>query len=108
MQHPVWSGALAVLFGAYFTCLWIGWYFFVCVQFNAHGNEAGTAARVVQFAEFLRIKLRHDGAEVFVLAVEGPAPKPPPRWAFWRADIADLPIKARLVDRFYIGAPPRG
>ena len=25
----------------------LGWYFFVCLQFNAHGNEAGGAARVV-------------------------------------------------------------
>jgi hypothetical protein len=109
VTHPIVGCALAVFFGAYFSCLWLGWYFFVCLQFNAHGNEAGGAARVVQYAEFLRIKLTDDAAEVFVIAAEGPQATDRKRWEFWKADRADHPIHARLVDHFVVqrNAPPR-
>jgi hypothetical protein len=102
VTHPILGCALAVFFGAYFSCLWLGWYFFVCLQFNAHGNEAGSAARVVQYAEFLRIKLTDDAAEVYVIAAEGPAASERKPWQVWKVDRADHPIHARLVDHFVV------
>ena len=102
LSHPVLGGALAAIFGAFFSCLWVGWYCLVCLQFNIHGSEAGGTARVVQYAEFLRIKLREDRAEVFVIAAEGPPPSPRSWWQFWRYDSDDLPVQARLVDHFVV------
>ncbi len=60
----------AAIAGAYNACLWLGWYFYICLQWNAHANEAGSAARVVEFAEFLRIRLTDDEARVWVIAVD--------------------------------------
>jgi hypothetical protein len=105
LAHPLIAGVLAVVFGAYFSCLWVGWYCFVCLQFNIHGSEAGATARVVQYAEFLRIKLRANQAEVFVIAAEGPPPAERAWWQFWKADTDDLPIRARLVDHFVVEKP---
>ena len=109
---PWWVVLLSVGFGAYFTCLWIGWYFLVCLQWNVHGNEAGTASRVAIFAVFLRIKLTADAAEVWAIS-----PEPPPRqrsWLRrWRPSIrgeseafSDHPIRARVVDHFVVRREP--
>jgi len=103
LSYPTLGYALTAVLGAYFACLWLGWYFFVCLQFNMHGNEAGSAARVVGFAEFLRIKLTLDAAEVWVIAAEPPEPVQRPWWRFWQArDAADHPIHARIVDHFVL------
>jgi hypothetical protein len=101
---PWWAIVLATLVGAYLSCLWLGWYFFICLQFNAHGNEAGVAARVVSFAEFLRIKITENCAEVWVIGVEGPsAPErstlhPCPT----KSDGREEPPIARLIDHFVV------
>ena len=59
-----------IVLGGYFASLWVGWYFAICLQWNAHGNEAGGAGRVTDCGEFLRIKLTEDRAEVWAIAVE--------------------------------------
>jgi len=86
--------AMAAIGGAFFSCLWLGWYFLVCLQWNAHGNEAGAVARVDHCAEFLRIRLTREGAEVWAIAVRG-APR----------DDGDYAVSHRVVDRFVIRAP---
>jgi hypothetical protein len=109
---PGWVVLPSVVFGAYFTCLWIGWYFLLCLQWNVHGNEAGTAARVAIFALFVRIKLTADAAEVWTIAPEPPARRR--SWlARWRPSIrgdqaafADLPLRARVVDHFVVRRDP--
>lgn len=109
---PGWVVLPSFVFGAYFTCLWIGWYFLLCLQWNVHGNEAGTAARVAIFALFLRIKLTADAAEVWAIA-----PDPPARrrsWlARWRPSItgdqaafSDHPLRARVIDHFVVRRDP--
>ncbi len=103
LAHPWLGYAVTAFFGAYFACLWVGWYFFVCLQFNMHGNEAGSAARVVGFAEFLRIKITPAALEVWVIAPEAPEPITRPWWKFWISrDSADHPIAARIVDHFVL------
>jgi hypothetical protein len=100
-------GLVAVL-GGYFACLWVGWYFCICLQWNAHGNEAGGAARVTDFGEFLRIKLTKDKAEVWAISVEEQLDPHPPWYArlFRRkATLAEPMPTARLIDHFTVAAP---
>jgi len=44
-----------------------------------------------------------------VIAAEGPQATDRKRWEFWKADRADHPIHARLVDHFVVrrNGPPR-
>ena len=63
-------------FGAYFTCLLIGWYFLLCLQWNGHGNEAGGAARVDAFRQFIRFRLTADTLTGFVVAIDAPSADP--------------------------------
>ena len=101
---PLWGLAVSLLGSAFLSCLWLGWYFFLCLQWNAHGNEAGGAARVVCFAEFLRIKLTKDHAEVWVIGVDGPsAPKRTLTKLCSLTGVPEEPPIARLIDHFVVG-----
>lgn len=92
--HPRWGVIIAAFTGALFACLWVGWYFLVCLQWGAHGNEAGASARVDTYAQFLRIKLTEDAAEVWSLAVSA-APRP------------GGPTHVTVIDRFRISLKGR-
>jgi hypothetical protein len=106
---PQWAFLPMIFFGAYFSCLWLGWYFFLCLQWNAHGNEAGTAARVASFAQFLRIKLTRHGAEVWTIAADAPKRRRTgmrrwiPSLSARAPDFDDHPIAARVIDHFTVG-----
>ncbi|WP_437592271.1 hypothetical protein [Sorangium sp. So ce1000] len=83
--------------GALFSAIWFGWYLVVSLAFNGHNNEAGSAARIDRFVEFVRIRLTEGGLEAFVIAIEGDrrAPKK---------------LRFKLVDRFKLSpaqAPAR-
>jgi hypothetical protein len=52
------------------SCLWFGWYLGVCSLFNGHNNEAGGAARIEKFKQFIRFKLTEDGLTGYVIAVD--------------------------------------
>jgi hypothetical protein len=90
-------GVVAALSGAFFTCLWVGWYMLVCVQWNAHGNEAASVARVAQYAAFLRIKLHAHGAEVWAIQAHEDENQEPNA-------LGERPIVARVIDHFRVGA----
>jgi hypothetical protein len=92
-----WPHALvAAVTGALFTCLWLGWYLLVSVQWNAHGNEAASVARVARYAAFLRIELTADGAEVWAIqAHEDESQQPDER--------GERKIVARVIDHFRVG-----
>lgn len=90
-------GVVAALTGAFFTCLWVGWYFLVCVQWNAHGNEAATVARIARYAAFLRIKLTAEGAEVWAIQAHEDETQPP-------NERGERKIVARVIDHFQVGA----
>lgn len=105
-----WGLVPGVVLGAYLACHWLGWYFLLCLQWNAHGNEAGVTARVDDYAAFLRIRLTRGRAEVWAIApVERPAATPPPWrpsawWRYWREIDYERPaIGAVLVDHFTVG-----
>jgi hypothetical protein len=91
---PWWGFVIAAFTGALFACLWVGWYFLVCLQWGGHGNEAGASARVDSYAQFLRIRLTADAAEVWSLAVSAPT-RPAG------------PAIVRVIDRFRISLEQR-
>lgn len=94
-----WLGLVAAAVGgAIFACLWLGWYLVVCVQWGWHGNDAGSVARVDDYAEFLRIKLTKDAAEVWTIAVDADVKKPDPM------NPTTFAAGARLVDHFIVRA----
>jgi hypothetical protein len=96
---PRWHPALvpvAALLGAFFVCQLLGWYLLVTLQWHAHGNEAGSAARVDQYAAFLRIRLTATGAEVWAIS---PAATDDGK--------GDFDVVPTLVDHFTIGEPAR-
>jgi hypothetical protein len=84
--------ALACLFGLAFSCIWVGWYFAVCLRFNGHNNETGGAARIENFKQFIRFRVRENSITGYVIAVDDPMP-----------DGKDL--QAKLVDVFHLTRP---
>jgi len=74
---PDWVGGWALLpsalaggVGAVTCCLWLGWYFGVCLVFNGHNNELGGAARIERFKQFIRFRLTKDDLTGYVIAVD--------------------------------------
>lgn len=67
--------ALAWLSGALLSCVWIGWYFAVCLGFNGHNNEAGGAARIEQYKQFISFRLTENDLTGYVIAVKDPKQK---------------------------------
>ncbi|MFN2509858.1 MAG: hypothetical protein ABR568_00275 [Pyrinomonadaceae bacterium] len=64
--------AIASVFGALLSCVWVGWYFAVCLGFNGHNNEAGGAARIESFKQFIRFRLRPNDLTGYVIAIDCP------------------------------------
>lgn len=63
---------LAAVFGALLSCVWVSWYFAVCLGFNGHNNEAGGAARIERFKQFIRFRLRENDLTGYVIAIDDP------------------------------------
>lgn len=59
--------------GAYFTCVWFGWYLAVALAFDAHFNEAGGAARLDRYRHFIRFKLERDRLTGYVIGWDCPS-----------------------------------
>jgi hypothetical protein len=92
-----WWGLLAALLagaaGAVLCCLWFGWYLAVCLAYNGHNNEAGGAARIEGFKEFVRVRLTPAGLTAYVIA-------------FDQTQEDGSRLDARLVDVFHL--KPKG
>jgi hypothetical protein len=93
----------AVVFGALMSCVWFGWYLAVAMIFNGHNNEAGGAARLVGYKQFMRIRLRENDLTAYVLgfveatpAGEGLTKKLEIKTAEGRKAVPNL----RLVEKF--------
>jgi hypothetical protein len=79
----------AGLVGALMSCVWLGWYLAVSLIFNGHDNEAGGAARIERFKQFIRFRLRANELTGYVIAVDDP-------------QVEGSKLKPRLVDVFTI------
>ena len=63
---------LAGVFGAFLSCVWLGWYFGVSLAFHGHNNESGGAARIERFKQLVRFRLTPDSLTGYVIAVDDP------------------------------------
>ncbi|MCM3869333.1 MAG: hypothetical protein ND895_01380 [Pyrinomonadaceae bacterium] len=63
---------LTSVFGALLSCVWVSWYFAVCLGFNGHNNEAGGAARIERFKQFIRFRLTESDLTGYVIAIDEP------------------------------------
>lgn len=63
---------VAFLAGAFFSCVWFGWYLAVAMGFNAHNNEAGGAARLDAYRHFIRFKVERDALTGYVIGFDRP------------------------------------
>ncbi|HKR61775.1 MAG TPA: hypothetical protein VJS64_18965 [Pyrinomonadaceae bacterium] len=66
---PIFLGGI---FGAFLSCVWLGWYFGVCLGFHGHNNEAGGAARIEKFKQMVRFRLTKDTLTGYVIGVRDP------------------------------------
>jgi hypothetical protein len=78
---------VVLVLGALMSCVWVGWYFAVSLAFKGHNNEAGGAARIEGFKQFIRIRLTRDCLTAYVIGVDDP-----------KTDATDLKLK--LIDKF--------
>jgi hypothetical protein len=63
---------LAGVAGAVLCCLWFGWYLAVSLSYQGHNNEAGGAARIERFKEFIRFRITPNDITGYVIAVDDP------------------------------------
>lgn len=63
---------LCGVFGAFLSCVWLGWYFGVCLGFNGHNNESGGAARIEKFKQLIRFRLTKETLTGYVIGVRDP------------------------------------
>jgi hypothetical protein len=66
---PIFLGGV---FGAFLSCVWLGWYFGVCLGFHGHNNEAGGAARIEKFKQLIRFRLKKESLTGYVIGVRDP------------------------------------
>ncbi|OLE53238.1 MAG: hypothetical protein AUG51_14190 [Acidobacteria bacterium 13_1_20CM_3_53_8] len=59
--------------GAFMSCVLFGWYLAVALAFNGHNNEAGGAARIEGFKEFIRFRLTPKGLTGYVIGMDEPS-----------------------------------
>jgi hypothetical protein len=78
---------LAGLVGALMSCVWFGWYLAISLGFNGHNNEAGGAARIEDYKEFVRIRLTKNSLTAYVIGVDVP-------------EIKGGQLKPKLIDVF--------
>jgi hypothetical protein len=58
--------------GAIMSCALFGWYLAVALAFNGHNNEAGGAARIEGFKQFIRFRINRHGLTGYVIAIDAP------------------------------------
>ncbi|MDQ3803115.1 MAG: hypothetical protein M3416_04600 [Acidobacteriota bacterium] len=60
----------AGVIGAVMSCVLFGWYLAVSLAFNGHNNEAGGAARIEGFKQFIRFRVTRQELTGYVIAVD--------------------------------------
>lgn len=72
--QPIAGSRFIVAFaaGAFFSCVWFGWYLAVAMGFNAHNNEAGGAARLDAYRHFIRFKVEPNAITGYVIGFDQP------------------------------------
>jgi hypothetical protein len=63
---------VAVLLGGLMSCVSLGWYFAVSLAFNGHNEQAGGAARIERFKQFMRVRLTANSLTAYVIGFDEP------------------------------------
>jgi hypothetical protein len=63
---------VAFLLGGLMSCVSLGWYFAVSLAFNGHNDQAGGAARIERFKEFMRVRLTAHSLTAYVIGFDEP------------------------------------
>lgn len=61
---------LAAAVGALVICVWFGWYLLVCLNFGGHNDEAAGAARIENFKQFIRLRVREKDVTAYVIGLD--------------------------------------
>jgi hypothetical protein len=80
---------VAGAFGSLVGCVEYGWYLAVAAALAGHNNEAGAAARIERFRQFVRFRVERERLTGFVIAIDAPGTEPGA-------------VKPRVVDVFTI------
>jgi hypothetical protein len=56
--------------GAMVICVWFGWYILVCLNFGGHNDEAAGAARIENYKQFIRLRVRERDLTAYVIAID--------------------------------------
>lgn len=82
---------LACLVGAVMSCAFLGWYLITSVAFGGHSDEAGGAARIERFKQFIRFRVRERDITGFVIAFDEP-------------ETEGQKLKPKIIDVFQLSA----
>jgi hypothetical protein len=63
----------AAAIGAVMSCVLFGGYLAVSLAFDGHNNEAGGAARIEGFKQFIRFRINRRGLTGYVIAIDKPS-----------------------------------
>lgn len=86
---------IALGLGAVMSCVWLGWYLAVSLAYNGHNNEAGGAARIEDFKQFIRFRITKEELTGYVIAVDKP-------------QINGASLRPKIVDIFRIAPSGAG
>jgi hypothetical protein len=75
--------------GAVISCVLFGGYLAVSLAFDGHNNEAGGAARIEGFKQFIRFRLNRDGLTGYVIGID-------------KAEADGSMLRPKIVDIFHI------
>jgi hypothetical protein len=64
---------VAAVLGVFLSAIWLGWYLTVSIGYAGHNNEAGAAARVDEFRQFIRFQVTPDRLIGHVIGVGRPS-----------------------------------
>ncbi len=64
------SFAVALLLGAFLSCIWFGGYLAVSICFDGHNNEAGGGSRIESYKQFIRFRLTESSLTGYVIAID--------------------------------------
>jgi hypothetical protein len=80
---------LAAVVGAMVICVWFGWYLLVCLNFGGHNDEAAGAARIENFKQFIRLRVRENDVTVYVIGLD-------------QVHIEGSKLRPKIIDVFHL------
>lgn len=80
---------LAAAVGAMVICVWFGWYLLICLNFGGHNDEAAGAARIENFKQFIRLRVREQDVTVYVIGLD-------------QVHIEGSKLRPKIIDVFHL------